>query len=367
MDTQTAEQNGRLAARRKRIGIRDLARMASVDIGTVSRALNRDPRVSEARAEMIRALAKREGYRPRPLRSKRTQAVGVLIGSARTDRIGGVGEHFLERIAWIAQQVLSERRMHVNVECVLRGAGSQKLPAIVQENRVDGVLIAGHPPVEIVRKIREHGVPVVGINDTAERIGVPCVRSDPSKALHAAILRLAAWGHRRFGLLMNDLDLPTSKARVDAYRVALADIDIEADPAWLVSELPGELRGGREGVRELVRRGDLPSALICCNDWVALGALMELQAQGLKAPRDVSVLGHDDVSFCEDLDPKLSSISRPEAVMVSRSVRLLLDQIEGADAKPVDELVEGAVVWRESTGPALDRAAMPRVLAGVAG
>jgi LacI family transcriptional regulator len=341
--------------RRKKVGIRDLARLASVDISTVSRALNRDPRVSEARAEMIRSLAKREGYRPRPLRSNRTQAVGVLIGSARVDRIGGVGEHFLERIAWIAQQVLSERRMHVNVECVLRGVGSQRLPAIVQENRVDGVLIAGHPPVELVHRIREHGMPVVAINDTVHRLGVSCVRSEPGPALHAAILKLAAWGHRRFGLLMNDLDAPTSKARIDAYHASLADIDIEADPAWVVSDLPGEIPGGREGVRELLRRGDLPTAILCCNDWVALGALMELQSRGLRIPRDVSVVGHDDVSFCEALDPKLTSISRPEHTMVAEGVRLLLAEIEGDGMKPADELVEGAVVWRDSTGPAPER------------
>jgi LacI family transcriptional regulator len=345
--------------RRQRVGIRDLARMASVDISTVSRALNRDPRVSEVRAKAIRELARKEGYRPRPLRSNRTQAIGVLIGSARTDRIGGVGEHFLERIAWIAQQVLSEHRMHVNVECVLRGDKAQRLPAIVQENRVDGVLIAGHPPVDLVQRICAHGMPVVAINDSVERLKIACVRSDPSVAIHGAILRLAAWGHRRFGLLMNDLEIPSSKARFDAYRAALSDIDIAADPAWIVSDLPQEISGGRAGVRELARRGDLPSAILCCNDWVALGAMMALQSQGLRVPRDVSVLGHDDVSFCEDLEPRLTSISRPEHVMVSEAVRLLLEQIEGDPQSPSDVRVEGAIVWRDSTGLAPDRLVEP--------
>ena len=353
-----SEQKGRAEA--GQVGLRDLARMASVDISTVSRALNRDPRVSKVRAEMIRSLAKREGYRPRPLRSKQTQAIGVLIASPHVDRIGGVGGHFLERIALIAQRVLSERNMHVNVECVLRNAGEpQRLPAIVQENRVDGVLIAGHPPVELVRQIREHGMPVVAINDSAQRLGIPCVSSDPSRAIHDAILKLAAWGHRRFGLLMNDLEYPTSKARVVAYRAALSDINIDADPNWLVSNLPGEITGGREGIRELFRRGNLPSAILGCNDWVSLGALMELQAHGVNVPRDVSLVGHDDVSFCEDLDPKLTSISRPEHVMVAESIRLLLEVVGSGNGggEPTDKLIEGSVVWRESTGPAPERLA----------
>lgn len=340
---------------RAKIGIRDLARLASVDISTVSRALNHDRRVNSERAQQIRELAAAHGYRPRPLRASRAQAIGVLIASVRTDRIGGVGEHFLERIAWVAQRVLGERRMHVNVECVLRDASHAVVPAIVQENRVDGVLIAGHPPVELVRQIRGRGMPVVAINDAAQRLGVSCVRSEPGPAIHEAILKLAAWGHRRFGLLMNDLDLPTSRARYDAYRDALASIDIEADPAWVVSDLPGEIAGGRAGVRELTRRGPLPTAVLCCNDWMAMGALHELQAQGLHVPRDISLLGHDDVSFCEDLEPKLTTISRSEDLMVAEGIRILLEVIEQRAGAPTDTLVEGTVVWRESTGPAPER------------
>ena len=72
---------GRAGDRAAKIGLRDLARLAGVDVSTVSRALNHDPRINAARGKVIRDLARREGYRPRPLRAKRTQAIGVLIGS----------------------------------------------------------------------------------------------------------------------------------------------------------------------------------------------------------------------------------------------------------------------------------------------
>ncbi len=340
-----------------KVGLRDLARMAAVDISTVSRALRHDPRISETRARMIRELARREGYRPRPLRSKRTRAIGVLIGSDRPGSIGGPGEHFLARIAWIAQQLLGRRRMHVNLECFLRNAGGHALPAVIHENRVDGVLIAGHPPVEMVARIREQGLPAVAINDTAARLGIPCLRSDPRRAMREAIIRLAAWGHQRFGLLMNDLECPTSRARLEAYEETLAAIDIPVDGDLVVSELPGEIAGGREGVRALAKRGELPSALLCCNDWVALGALMELQGRGVAVPGQVSIVGHDDVPFCATLEPALTSISRSEQVMVSRALAMLFDQIEGRPAPADDRLVEGSVVWRDSTGAAPARSA----------
>lgn len=344
------------AARRGAMGIRDLARLAEVDASTVSRALNHDPRVSDVRAQRIRDLAAHHGYRPRPLRAKRTHAVGVLIGSSQPDRIGGVGEHFLERMAWIAQRVLGERRMHVNVECVLRGA-DPVLPAVVQQNRVDGVILAGHPSAELVAEIRRRGVPAIAINDASSRLGIRCVRSEPGPAIHQAILRLAAWGHRQFGLLMNDLDVPTSRARHQAFLDALHDISIVPEPGWVVSDLPGEIPGGREGVRELRRRGPLPTALLCCNDWVALGAFHELQLAGLALPTDISVMGHDDVSFCGMLEPSLTSIARPEDVMVGKAVALLLEEIEHGPQSPRDERIEATVVWRDSTGPAPGRIA----------
>ncbi|MGI5868902.1 MAG: LacI family DNA-binding transcriptional regulator [Kiritimatiellia bacterium] len=334
------------------VGLRDLARLADVDVSTVSRALSRDPRVSAERAKTIRELARRMGYRPKPMRAKHTRAVGLLIGSDQLDRIGGVGEHFLERIVWIAQQVLGQKRLHVNIEYFLRQDDGTSIPAILQENRVDGVILAGHPAADMVARIGEHGIPAVCINDSATRLGIPCVSSDPQKAIHEAIIRLAALGHRRFGLLMNDLEYPTSQARYKAYGAALADIGISADPNWLVSDLPPEISGGREGIRELARRGKPPTAILCCNDWVALGALMELLSRGVVVPRDVSLIGHDNVSFCESLEPRLSSICRSEHMLVSKAVQLLLDAVDRGNGKAEDTLVEGAVVWRESTGPA---------------
>jgi DNA-binding LacI/PurR family transcriptional regulator len=122
-----------------------------------------------------------------------------------------------------------------------------------------------------------------------------------------------------------------------------------------VSDLPPEISGGREGVRELARRGELPTAILCSNDWVALGAFMELQANGIKVPQDVSIVGHDDVPFCTTLEPELTSISRSEQGMVSEGIRLLLEAVGGSEVDAKDASIEGAVVWRESTGPAPER------------
>jgi LacI family transcriptional regulator len=333
------------------VGLRDIARLASVDISTASRALNHDPRVNPERADQIRKLAERIGYRPRPLRSKLARSVGVIVSAAEGQPVN----NFLERIAWLAQKSLADRRLHVNLECIQRRYSGQ-LPAIVQQNRVDGVILGGHPPAELVAEIRNLGMPAVAINDTVERLGISCVRSNPEPAMRQAILHLAARGHQAFALLATSFEFPTIQARRDSYEAALREIGIEPQPHWLVDGLVGEIAGGREGVRRMRSRGQLPTALLCENDWMALGAMQELKDQNLHIPQDVSIVGHDDLWICQQLEPQLTSIHRAEDELVSKAIDLLMEQIDGASSPaPREVLVDGEMVWRQSAGPAPDR------------
>jgi DNA-binding LacI/PurR family transcriptional regulator len=218
------------------------------------------------------------------------------------------------------------------------------------------VILGGHPPVELVAEIRALGMPAVAINDTVERLGISCVRSNPEPAMRQAILHLAARGHQNFALLATSLEFPTIRARHSAYEAALREIGIAPQPKWLVQGLSGEVTGGREGVRRLRDQGPLPTAILCENDWMALGAMQELQHQNVRIPHDVSLVGHDDLWICQQLEPPLTSIHRAEDELVSQAIDLLMEQIEASgDHPPREVLVDGEMVWRQSAGPAPDR------------
>ncbi|HOF18022.1 MAG TPA: substrate-binding domain-containing protein, partial [Phycisphaerae bacterium] len=103
--------------------------------------------------------------------------------------------------------------------------------------------------------------------------------------------------------------------------------------------------------------GPLPSAILCCNDWLAMGAMQELHLQGYKIPEDISLVGHDDLPFCEDLEPTLTSIHRAEKEIVAKAIDLLSEEIEHGIGAPREILVEGEMVWRNSTGLAPARRA----------
>jgi LacI family transcriptional regulator len=340
-----------VVARQKSFALRDVAKLASVDVSTVSRALNYDPRVNMQRAVQIRQLAASIGYRPRPLRSKRARSVGLLVQMPVT---GAIYDQYLERIGLTVQQALGKRRMHVNLESI--GQDDTTVPAIVQQNRVDGVLLSGTPAPELVQEIRRLGMPAVAINDSIERVGISCVRSNPIPAMHEAILNLAARGHESFALLMKSMKYPTAQARHEAFLASLRELAIQPNPAHILTDLQEDLSGGREGIRRLQQHGPLPTAILCENDWLAMSAMWELQRQQIRVPDDVSVVGHDDLWICERIEPTLTSIRRPEEQLVESAVDLLIEQIENRQAQPREILLQGVMIWRQSTDRAPQRA-----------
>ncbi len=332
--------------------LRELANLAGAATSTVSRALNYDPRISAERGDPIRRLAEEVGYRPRPLRSKITKSIGILVSTA--DQALPL-EDFLRRIAWHAQCILGEMGLHVNLENIPRSKnGGVFLPELIKQNRVDGVILSGFFSQAQVANIRRTDIPITAINDASTRIGVPCVCSNPAPAIRQLITTLAAKGHEQFAYLNTDLNYPTVRSRHDAYVETLRNLGIDLDTRFDLGGLPEGVDGGTEGVRLLLKHDNLPSVILCCNDWMALGAMHELQRRGVSIPHDVSIAGHDNMQFCGELEPKLTSIHRDEAEIVRKAIDLLMEQIAGnRDLK--DILVDGNVVWRESTGIAPGR------------
>jgi LacI family transcriptional regulator len=157
-------------------------------------------------------------------------------------------------------------------------------------------------------------------------------------------------------LLASSIEYPTIRARHDSFLSSLQDIGIAPQPDWFITGLSADIIGGSIGIDRLHGLGPLPTAIICENDWMALGAMRELERLGLNVPKDISLVGHDDLWICEQLNPQLTSIRRPEQELVSQAIDLLVDQIDrGANAEPQEVLVEGKMVWRHSAGPAPER------------
>lgn len=333
------------------VSLRDVARAAGVDVSTVSRTFNDGGGVSVEKAQEIRHIACSLGYRPRPIRTNRARAVGLVLCT----NMAGPDNPYLSQMLMETESLLTERNLNLNVAIARSDEPSDKTIGFVEANRVDGVLLVGHPSLELVEQIRRFQMPVVGINDSPQRLGVSCACSDPGSATSDAVLRLAAWGHNRIGMVIQKSEYPSNQLRLTGYHQGLANAMIQLDPSLILEGFEGELQGGRQAIDRYVEQGDCPTAIFFENDWMAVGAIEQLRAHGLNVPADVSVIGYGDLWICQQHHPALSSIHRSARELLTRAVEQLLLEIETGQCRKQQCLIDCQMQWRDSTAVALKR------------
>lgn len=326
-----------------------LAERLNVATSTVSRALAGRPGVSAEKAREICAVAKDMGYQPSLFRRKRTDAIALIIASDKPDFSKGA-HSYLARLVARTEQQASEFGWHVHVAMIPRFARNATLPALISEGRVDGVLLAGHPPEEFCLRLAEEDIPVVVINDSSERIGLTCVTTTSLIATREAIGRFVQAGHRRFGLVLADRRFPTVDQRYHAWIAALQSNGIDEDGYRVIQPMEYNMGGGQQAVVELDAVGTMPGVIIFCTDLMALGGMYELARRGYRVPEDVSVMGYDNVLAAEHLNPRLTSIDMQLSVLIDIGLHRLGQQAEGDGGPVVTETIPAKLFWRDSCG-----------------
>ena len=174
---------------------------------------------------------------------------------------------------------------------------------------------------------------------------------DHEAAGRLAARRLVDLGHRRIALVGSPLSLTYSNHRLAGYRAVLAEAGLPLVPDYLVETAMDEESGFRAANR-LLELGRPPTAMVCANDLMAMGAIFALQARGLRVGRDVSVAGCDDVPQGRLIDPPLTTISAPIREAGRQLAGFLLAVIDGSAADGLHSVWQPELVVRGSDGPA---------------
>lgn len=343
-------------ARRRTVGIRDVAREAGVSVTTVSHILNdvASARASDETRERVRETARRLGYGPnrlaRSLRTQRSEMIGLLSEDIATTPHAG-------RIILGAQDAAQAEGLTLVLVNTSRersdaGAGVEAL----LRQQVDGILYATmfHRVLDLPAELA--GTPTVLINaQDAARARAGAVPDEVDGA-RQAVQELVSRGHRRIGFLTNVDDVPATHGRLEGYREVLERAGIPVDPE-LVLARPSETTGGYEAARELLARPERPSALFCYNDRMAMGAYRAAAERGLRIPEDLSVVGFDNQEIvAEGLFPPLTTVALPHYEMGQWAMRrliALLHEPEDAEAPaPIaPEVLPCPLVRRDSVAP----------------
>ncbi len=335
---------------RKVTNIRDIARRLKVTPGTVSRALNHAPGVSEEMRENILQLADELDYRLKPFRSKRTNTIGLLLGTAHA---GVIENEFLDIVVNEVTRSVSQRGLHLHLDFTDRSEEAE-MPSMVAANRVDGVILAGYPSAKLCARLKEWKVPAVVLHDSAARTGLTTIQHNNFLAMKDLTEAFLNAGRRRIAFLMTDRKFSSIENRFRGFQAAYESCGVDFSESVCLEKLPDNLVGGREGVAWLFAAGPLPETVICINDNMAVGAMMEFYRCGVRIPDEVELAGCGNSRQSMETFPALTTIDIP----LRETVNVALDQLQeliGAGGEyppyPGEIIVNAEVIWRESNRP----------------
>lgn len=334
----------------KRVTIAEVAELAGVHKGTVSRALSpaTENQVNAATVRRVQEAAEQLGYVPnivaRGLRTSLSMTIGVIIPDLTNPifppMVRGI-ENYLAPRGYTALVANSDGREQ------LERASFDSLLA----RRVDGFILGtGHTDDPLLAGARERDVRVVLINrGTAGDLGYPLVTGDDAAGIAAAVDHLAALGHRRVLHLAGPRDFTTSIVRADAFAAAAERRKLRHETSWLPAL---SIDAGRDAMDEVLSdRRSAWTAVVAANDLVALGVMRSLREHGLSCPADVSVIGFNDMPFAADFSPPLTTVHVPHLQMGAECARLLLEGIDAGQQRAGTTTLPVSLIVRESTAP----------------
>ncbi len=203
----------------------------------------------------------------------------------------------------------------------------------------------------ILKKIVQHNIPIVVLDRALAHENVSNVVLDNQKAGYIAGRHLLELGHRRLACITGPMKITLCRERLAGFSQALREEGVMLDQAW-VCEGDFKLESGIQGIQELCRRGCDFTGIWAMNDWMAFGALKELQSKGVKVPEQVSVVGMDDTELALAVNPPLTTIHYPLDVLVEKAFELLIAQIDRRELLAETIVLEPGLTVRQSTARA---------------
>lgn len=321
--------------------IYDVAKLAGVSPATVSRAFAKPSRVHEETLAKIQAAAAELGYRTRtasPQTETRTRQLALVVSDA-------ANPYFIEIIRGAIAAAAEADHMVIVMDAQESIRLEEKALQSVL-HMVDGVILAAprmpDAPIRAAARARH----VILLSRHVPE--VPSISPNDRAAMGEAIAHLAALGHKSVSYVAGPEESYANQVRWKAIRDFSAEHGIRTH---LLGPVTPNLAGGDVAARKF--SANPTSSIICFNDVVALGLMRELRRMGFSIPRDVSVIGVDNVLTCELVDPQLTTVSARFAALGSVAVHTLVSMINGSKSNNRENVIlPMRLIVRGSTGPA---------------
>ncbi len=333
------------------ITIKDVANKAGVSIATVSFVINNSKHISEETKNRVLKTIKNLNYHPsksaRDLVSKKTGFIGFIL----TD------DHFLRTEPFYTRIFLGvefEARnddyyiLLTSVSSDFRE--SDQLPRFILSKSVDGIIIAGKIPINLIERLSEYNLPTIFIDFVPPSNTFPIVLIDNIQGGVLATDHLIQLGHKDIAFIGGDIEHPSVRDRLNGYKQALEKSNIALKNNLIIIDSPyPDRQNGYNSAKRLFAKNKNVSAVFACNDAMAIGVMHYLKDKGYAIPGDVSLIGFDDVEADLMLNPLLTTIRVPKIELGTEAFRLIVNILKNKKSITKKILVPVELIIREST------------------
>jgi len=333
------------------VTIRDVARLAEVHPGTVSRALNEETRalVNEQTAARVLAAADELGYRPNPiargLKTNRSYTIGVVIPDLTNPLFPPIVRGIEDRLVTAGYTALivntdnDPERERSHIQAMLT-------------RQVDGLIAAtARLDVAVLADAASRGTPLVLVNRSLEDGSVPAVTVDDRRGIALAVEHVADLGHRLIGNVAGPQNVSTGHRRHVGFVEAMDGLGLAVNPGHVSFAAAFTEPEGARACAQILEHEPLVTAIVAANDRLAMGCYDALAAAGLCCPEDISIVGFNDMPFIDRLRPPLTSVRVPQREIGTTAADLLLAQLTEGETPPRELLLDPRLIVRASTAP----------------
>ncbi len=327
----------------KNITMKDVADRLGVSTVTVSKALSDKEGVSEALRETIKQKALEMGYRyncvGKSMKEGKNYNIGILIA-----------EQFMHENAFYSkmyQTMLKELLLHdyfgimevISEESEAEG----KLPQLLQNNKVDGIIFLGQMSRGYIRKIAASDIPFVFLDFTDDHFKADTIVSDSFHGAYEITCHLIDQGHKRIGFIGNINATTSIMDRYVGYYKALLENKLELHREWIIDD-----RDDRGKFCPILLPKEMPTAFVCNCDEVAYAFIVQLKKAGYRVPEEISVVGYDNYIYATLSDPAITTVEVNIEAMSEAAVSSILKTIQNPDRDYGRKVISGRIVYRDS-------------------
>ena len=318
--------------------IYDIAERLNITAATVSRALNNNPKISADTRKLVAETAALMNYKQNKLalalKSGKSNNVGVIVPH--------INRNFFSSIIHGIEEELYPHGYHVII-CQTHEVETREIETIntLLNAQVDGIIMSISKAtigMEHFSRVLEKNVPLIFFDRKKNIEGVSTVTIDDFKGGYDATSHLIEQGCKRIAHLSGDRSLNIYNDRFEGYKQALLDHNIDFDERYVL-QTKSDIEAGKKAVNKLLKLKDIPDAIFSSSDFIALGAIDQLKAKGIKVPDDFCVVGFSNEPFTKFMELSITSVDQSPMTMGKMAAKVFLEQVNDSKNVKIEKKV----------------------------